>query len=131
MIFVDTGAWYAAFVPQDADHKAAREWRRQNREQLLTTDYVLTELLTLLRAKGENMRAVRLGEQILSGDIASLERVTADDVREAFDVFKRFGDKAWSFVDCTSYVVMKRLGIKKAFAFDHHFRQFGTVQVVP
>jgi hypothetical protein len=26
---------------------------------------------------------------------------------------------------------MERLSIKVAFAFDHHFHQFGTIQVVP
>lgn len=40
-------------------------------------------------------------------------------------------DKQWSFTDCTSRVVMERLGIQKVFAFDDHFRQFGTVTVVP
>jgi predicted nucleic acid-binding protein len=45
-------------------------------------------------------------------------------------VFQRFHDKEWSFTDCTSRVVMQRLGIQRAFAFDDHFRQFGTVTVV-
>lgn len=29
------------------------------------------------------------------------------------------------FTDCTSYVVMKELGIKLVFTFDEHFRQMG------
>lgn len=32
-------------------------------------------------------------------------------------------DKGWSFTDCVSYAVIERLRIKKAFAFDRHFRQ--------
>ena len=46
-------------------------------------------------------------------------------------IFQQFRDKEWSFTDCTSYVAMQRLRIKSAFSFDHHFRQFGTVTVVP
>jgi uncharacterized protein len=48
-----------------------------------------------------------------------------------WSVFKTFSDKGWSFTDCTSRVLMERLGIAQAFAFDEHFRQFGTVTVVP
>jgi uncharacterized protein len=46
-------------------------------------------------------------------------------------VFKTFADKDWSFTDCTSKIVIEQLGIAQAFAFDHNFEQFGTVQIVP
>ncbi len=35
------------------------------------------------------------------------------------------------FADCTSKVVIEKLGLAYAFAFDQHFRQFGTVAIVP
>jgi len=50
VIFVDTGAWYASFVPEDPDRGAAKAWRRQNRERLVTTDCAVVEVLTLLRS---------------------------------------------------------------------------------
>ena len=53
------------------------------------------------------------------------------DLTLAWQTFEQFDDKSWSFTDCTSKVVMEQRGIRKAFAFDHHFYQFGTVQVVP
>ncbi|MEX2015753.1 MAG: hypothetical protein WD873_03880 [Candidatus Hydrogenedentales bacterium] len=49
----------------------------------------------------------------------------------AWDVFRRYDDKRWSFTDCTIRVVMERLGVTTAFAFDAHFRQFESVTVVP
>lgn len=52
MICVDTGAWFAAFVPNDPDHVAADAWLEANREPLVTTDYVVDELLTLLKMRG-------------------------------------------------------------------------------
>ena len=131
MIFVDTGAWFAAFVPNDADHSAADSWLSGNTELLVTTDYVVDELLTLLRIRGEFERAVHLGEALFSQDIAQLAWVTPDDVRNAWDVFREFQDKEWSFTDCVSYVVISRREIQTAFAFDADFRQFGTVAVVP
>lgn len=57
-----------------------------------------------------------------------IERV---EILAAWDVFRRYADKQWSFTDCTSKVVMEKLGIRKAFAFDRHFAQFGSVEVVP
>ena len=55
-IFVDTGAWFARFVPSDPDHAAARAWFDGNTNPLLTTDYILDELLTLLKVRGEFQR---------------------------------------------------------------------------
>lgn len=61
MIFVDTGAWYASLVPTDPDHTRAAQWLAKNDLPLLTTDYVIDETLTLLRARGERKRALALG----------------------------------------------------------------------
>ena len=52
-IFVDTGAWFARFVPSDSDHTAARDWFEQNTFPLITTDYVVDELLTVLKVRNE------------------------------------------------------------------------------
>jgi predicted nucleic acid-binding protein len=130
MNFVDTGAWYAAFVPSDPDHPAASTWLDRNNEPL-TSDYVVDELLTLLKMRGEYRRALDLGPSLLSGDLCKLQWVTPDDVRAAWQVFASYQDKGWSFTDCVSRVVMRRLEIKTAFAFDAHFRQFARVAVVP
>jgi predicted nucleic acid-binding protein len=45
MIFVDTGAWFARFVPKDPDYPTARDWFDRNSRPLLTTDYFVDELL--------------------------------------------------------------------------------------
>jgi predicted nucleic acid-binding protein len=52
-------------------------------------------------------------------------------VERAWVFFSTFQDKGWSFTVCVSRVVMERLSIATACAFDVHFRQFGTVAVVP
>lgn len=67
MIFVDTGAWFAACVPNDPDHVAADAWLEANREPLVTTDYVVDELLTLLKMRGEYQRALWLGASLCGG----------------------------------------------------------------
>jgi predicted nucleic acid-binding protein len=131
MIFVDSGAWFAAAVLPDRRHAEARRWLEQNTEPLLTTDYIVDETLTLLRARGEPKRALTVGGQFFLGELATIYHVTEDDIRAAWDVFRRYADKEWSFTDCTSKVVMDRLQITTAFAFDKHFHQFGGIIVVP
>jgi predicted nucleic acid-binding protein len=54
MIFVDTGAWFASVVPTDTDYHAAIAWLSTNSQPLITSDYVIDETLTLLRARGES-----------------------------------------------------------------------------
>jgi predicted nucleic acid-binding protein len=131
VIFVDSGAWFSAFVPWDVDHPRAAEWLRRNREPLVTTDYVIDGTLTLLRARGERARALALSRHFFEGRLTALHPLDTGDLHAACEVFRRFSDKDWSFTDCTSKVVMERLGVTAAFALDHHFRQFGTVAVVP
>ena len=131
MIFVDTGAWFASAVPRSARYEAARSWTGENAIALVTSDYVIDETLTLLRARNEHEQALAFGKQIFAGELCVVEHVTRDDINAAWQVFTKFSDKGWSFTDCTSKVIMERLGIKMAFAFDQHFRQFGSVDVVP
>lgn len=131
MIFVDTSAWFAAVVPTDSDHSHAARWLAANSEPLLTTDYVVDETLTLLRARGERQRARVLGERSFESSMTEIYFLTEDDIREAWSIFRRYDDKNWSFTDCASNVVIEQMNISEAFAFDHHFKQFGSVRVVP
>ncbi len=133
-VFVDTGAWFAAVVPWDANHAKAEEWFRQNEKPLkplVTTDYVIDETLTLLRARGENQRTIALGTRFFGGGLAIVHFLTPEEIGAAWQVFQRFRDKEWSFTDCTSKIVIARLECSGALAFDEHFRQFGTVRVEP
>jgi len=135
VIFVDTGAWFAVAVKKDPDHNAAVRWLRRNRERLITTDYVLAETATLIRARDKTTRghrlAVRVASSLLRQESALLEKVTEGDLAVALDVFRKYSDHMFSFVDCTSFVVMGRLGITQAFAFDDHFDAYPGIRRVP
>ncbi len=131
MIFVDTGTWYASAVPDDENHRKAREWLDANAQPLLTTDYVIDETLTLLKVRGHAPLALDMGEALFAGELADIVLITEDDIQQAWRTFRQFRDKGWSFTDCTSKVVMERLRAAQAFSFDQHFRQFGSISVVP
>src|SRR5437899_1398357 len=120
MIFVDTSAWAASVVAKDHDHSAAQKWLSGNRDSLLTTDYVIDETLTLLKARKRLQKALHLGNKFFHGGLTSIHFVEGADILAAWQAFQRYSDKEWSFTDCVSKVVMEKLGIKKTFSFDHH-----------
>jgi predicted nucleic acid-binding protein len=131
VIFVDTSAWFASFVKTDSSHSVAKPWFVQNAEGLVTSDLILCELFTLLKVRRKLGVALDVGDDLWTGTYARVEAVLASDLQEGWTTYKSYRDKAWSFVDCVTRAMMERLDIQRAFAFDEHFRQFGTVTVVP
>jgi len=93
-IFVDTGAWFARFVPSDPDHPAARESFEENTDPLITTDYIIDELLTVLKVRGEFQRALEVGPSIFNGDVCNLEWVSQADVANGWRVFSPIATRA-------------------------------------
>ena len=75
-VFVDTGAWFARFVLTDPDHPAAKVWLNHNTSPLITTDYIVDELLTLLKVRGEYQRALEVGPNLFGAAVCDLEWVT-------------------------------------------------------
>lgn len=96
--------------------------------EIVTTDYVISETFTLLlTAKGTAYnRIAELNHYLFQSDAIQIEWTTKERFYKTKRLFlKVVKDKLWSFTDCTSYVVMKELGIKTAFTFDAHFTQMG------
>jgi predicted nucleic acid-binding protein len=129
-IFVDTGAWYAAAVPSDPDHRVAAEFLANNTKALILSDFIYAELLNLFRAR-KQMRRAELWLRQVERKQCEVVRATDSELAEATQVFLDYADKEWSFTDCLSKVMMAQRGIAEAFAFDSHFRQFGTIIVKP
>lgn len=133
-LFVDTSAWDALADKGDQHHFNAIQFRNEisGRCKLVTSNYVLDELFTLLLLNigyGPNMMYKENLDTLTAENV--LDVFWIDDViaKEAWDAFEKYNvDKLWSFTDCTSYAVMKRLNISEAFAFDHHFEQMGFVR---
>jgi predicted nucleic acid-binding protein len=89
-------------------------------DELLTTNHVVAETITLTRKLGHE-KAAKLGERLYREKLARIHWTTPDEEREAFEYFKRHRDQVYSFTDCLSLVVMKKLGIREALAVDSDF----------
>ena len=81
-------------------------------------------------ARGHRL-AVRVASSILRQQSAILQNVALADLQKALQVFRDYSDHLFSFVDCTSFAVMERLGINHAFAFDSHFDEYSGIIRVP
>ena len=123
-LLVDTSAVYALIDRDDTYHRKAVTLLRSVPRRGLTpllTNFIMAESHALLLS--------RLGAEIardwLLRQIWPVERITPEDEEKARKIIRRYSDKSFSYTDATSFAVMERLGIKEAFAFDPHFRQYG------
>lgn len=126
MIFVDTSFFAALLLPKDANHARATQAVAELGEVrlsdvLLTTNNVILETITVARYEGNHRAAVRAAELLYAGSMARLYRTTSEDEADAVAYLSRHDDKEYSAVDCLSFVVMLKLGITEAFAFDDDF----------
>jgi predicted nucleic acid-binding protein len=128
-VFVDTSALYALIDESDAHHDdAASQYRRLLGEaQLVTTNYVLVEADQLIRRRLGNEAGDRLRDALLPPvSIVWVDEATHQSALEA----QRSGGAEVSLVDHVSFVVMQRMAIAQALAFDADFeaRGFGLPQ---
>ena len=121
MIFLDTSFLYALVSERDAQHERVGEVFRSFRyAHIVTTNHVIAETVTLARRLG-HAEASSLGDQLYAEKLAEIHWATPNEERAAFEYFKRYQDKHYSFVDCLSFVVMEKLGIREALAVDSDF----------
>jgi uncharacterized protein len=130
-VFVDTGAFYAIKDQDDAHHQEAVDFLINFTGQLVTTNFVIDETVTLVLHKLGYNEALKLGEDLWAEKYAHVIQVTKADQRAAWELFKAYDDKTFSFTDCTSFAVMDRLGLEYAFAFDADFEQTGKFTQLP
>jgi predicted nucleic acid-binding protein len=125
-IFADTSALYAVLDADDSKHTKAKQfWEKiiKSDDILLCHNYILLETSALV-LKRLGVEAVRVFEQ----DIFPILRVVwvAKEIHSAaVSAHLMAGKRTLSLVDCVSFEVMRRTGIRKAFAFDSHFQVYG------
>lgn len=72
-----------------------------------------------------------MGNDLWSGRLARIFYLTRAQQREAWAFFQQYDDKTFSFTDCTSFVLMRRLGLTHVFTFDADFERTGLFVRVP
>lgn len=124
-LFVDASAWLALVNRADADHDRVRSVLRSFEGRLVTSNFVFDETVTLCRYRLGHAVAATVGDTLLDPDTVDLVRVTSADERTAWELFIDRPDKTYSYTDCTSFVLMRRLGVEQVAALDEDFRREG------
>lgn len=127
-VLVDTAGWMMLADRSDPGHEAARAFRDawlRDGGGFVVTDYVVDETLTLLRMRLGLPAASTWWSQLEGSARVRWEWIDPDRAERARRWFFGWQDKAFSFTDCTSFVVMQELKLRVAFTSDRHFEQAG------
>ena len=83
------------------------------------------ETMVFLHHRAGPESAIRWAEAHLQSKLISWLPVEAQARKSALPWMKKFADQAVSFVDATSFVLMRRENIRHVFSFDRHFAAAG------
>jgi len=125
----DSSAILALLDADDADHAEAVAVARQIAAEArpsFVTNYIEAEAhALLLRKLGRTIAR----QWLLTGGLAVV-RVLPDEEQKAREILARHTDKDWTLCDAISFAVLDARRVRRAFTFDHHFRQYGRIQVL-
>jgi predicted nucleic acid-binding protein len=125
-IFIDTSAFIAVLSKSADEHDAAaRTWEDllASDEELVTSNYIVVETCALAQRRAGIAAVRRFLDDVLP--VVQVQWVDmplhSDGVRRVL-FSARHGP---NIVDCVSFAVMRKLGMRSAFAFGEHFRSQG------
>lgn len=136
MKFADTSWWVAWSLPGDGRHSDALGMlaRLGRTEQVLTTDLVVGETWTFLRRKDGHRSALGFLDRVDTlqhGSRLTVHRTTAKQEEDAWSWLRKHDERAYSFVDATSFQVMRHRRLREALAFDQDFAAAGFLELHP
>ena len=123
--FVDTSFFVAFLSPGDELHREASLLFTKNSASWVTTAWVLIELGNYVSRERERPLFKPFIEQLQQDRRVHIIDAEMELFYAGLDLYADRADKTWSFVDCISFIVMKRWGIRNALSADRHFAQAG------
>lgn len=131
MRFADTSFWVGLQVPRDRRHSDAVGVWRHDRIPVRTSNLVVGETWTWLRRRVGHPAALRFLDAIEQSGRASVVVVDETIDQTAWAWLRRHHERSYSYVDATSFAIMRRERITEALAFDGDFAAAGFIEVRP
>lgn len=134
-IFADTSGWGNLIDESQQYHSQTaalyRNARRHGRK-IITTNYVIAELVALLTSPLRLPRAVIIAfiESLKTSPYIEVIHVDNEMDNRAWSFLKSRSDKDWSLVDCSSFIVMQERSLLESLTTDHHFEQAGFIRLL-
>jgi uncharacterized protein len=130
LIFVDTSFWVAARLRGDRHHaEAVQLLERFDGETFVTSNAVRGETWTFLLKRAGHRNAVAYLDMLEGSERIRLDPVSEALEREALAWLRRHDERDYSFVDATSFALMRSLRINEVLAFDGDFTPAGFVEL--
>jgi uncharacterized protein len=129
-LFADTFYWVALINPSDDWHNRVLNVSHSLRQtQIVTTDEVLTEVLTFYSKAGTRMRqrTIAFVDNILNHATIQVVQQTRQSFLSGLELYRDRLDKSYSLTDCVSTKTIRELAITEVLTHDHHFVQEGFV----
>jgi predicted nucleic acid-binding protein len=126
--FVDTSFWIAIRNVRDGHHgEAARIWAERS-GPLLSSSAVVGESWTFMRRRLGHGAAVKFLDRVQRSPLLTIVHVDESLEEEAWGWLRRHDERDYSFVDATSFALMRRRRLREALAFDGDFSAAGFVE---
>jgi predicted nucleic acid-binding protein len=130
VIFVDTSFWVALRLRRDRHHvEASRLLHEHAATALLTSNLVRGETWTFLRRRAGHASAVDYVDTLAHSPRGRVVPYPDDLEDEVVRWLRRHDEREYSYVDATSYALMRRLRIRDALAFDGDFAAAGFTEL--
>ena len=127
-LFIDTSGFFSILVNTDSKHHAATKIiaeLAQHRRKALTSNFVIDETFTLLKARNEFTKVQILLDIMEKSNALVVKSIDENLFSNSISYFLQHADKQYSFTDCTSFLLMKEYKIRLALSTDKHFFQAG------
>ena len=125
-VFIDTGAFCSIVNKKDQWHQESANTLQslvKDKAIFYTSNFILSETYTLIRLRVGYASAVKFMAEFEFSNI-KVFHLSQDIEDRAKMIFKQYKDKTFSFVDCTSFVLIDAHGLDHAFTLDSHFFQY-------
>jgi len=134
-IFVDTSGWGCLIDGHQPFHQLAKKIyleAKQQRHQLITTNYIIAELVALCLSRLNISRSTSLEFITSIKTVSHIQVIYIDKLIDelAWQLLLNRTDKNWSLVDCSSFIVMQQNKLIKSLTTDHHFEQAGFIRLL-
>ncbi len=127
--FADTNFWIAIFDERDSLHEIAIETVTllPDNCRLVTSQIIFSEVFELFAKRSPFIKEeiVKFVADLILDTSVIVEPMTPKLFDDSIAFYRKHSDKEWGFIDCSSFVIMKRRGIKESLTYDKHFIQAG------
>ena len=131
MRFADTSFWVGLQIARDSRHADAAAVWSENRQPVRTSTAVLGETWTLLNRRAGHRAAVAFVDAIEKSARVSVVGIDEETDRRAWTWLRARDERTYSYVDATSFELMRRDRLSEALAFDGDFSAAGFIEVRP